>query len=740
MVDHEIEQDPNVPLLRFGQKPVEIRHGAELRIDALIIGNVVAEIDLGRREKRRDPDTVHAEFFQIIEVPGDAIEVADAVPVGVAEAPGIDLVQHRVAPPVRRCRGLLGEARCGDDRENARGAEKGTHRRFQIYTARPAALALLSWRWMIYAERLARRAEALQSFEVLKNRIGYLRLLTMAGVVAAIWWAVQGAVNGWWIAAPVLVFIALLTWQSRVERRAELVRRAIRFYEAGIARMEGRWQGIGEAGERFVDPHHPYSADLDLFGKGSLFHLLSTARTTGGAARLASWLKGSAPVEELRERHAAIVELRPLIDLREELAVLGDEYRVGVDPEELARWAGTPAHPFSAALRVSAFLLAVCAAGVLLWWFSTSFIGIAARRAVIALIVVEGSVLLQIRQRLKGIVSGIGEPARDLQLLSQMLGTLEKQSFASPRLKALGAALKVQGMPASKRIAKLRRLMELLDSRDNFLVRILDGPFLYTLQVAMAIEGWHAANGRYIAGWLDAVAEIEALSSLANYSFEHPEDPFPAFEEGAVFDGEGLGHPLLPDAGCVRNSVALRSPLRLYVVSGSNMSGKSTLLRAVGINAVLALAGAPVRARRLAISRVSVGASIRTMDSLEEGHSRFMAEILRLKQILELPEPALFLLDELLGGTNSHDRAIGAEGLVRSLLAKGAIGLATTHDLSLSRVADDLAPNALNVHFEDRLERTDKGVGRLVFDYRMRDGVVTRSNALDLMRAVGLDV
>jgi DNA mismatch repair ATPase MutS len=165
------------------------------------------------------------------------------------------------------------------------------------------------------------------------------------------------------------------------------------------------------------------------------------------------------------------------------------------------------------------------------------------------------------------------------------------------------------------------------------------------------------------------------------------------------------------------------------------MSGKSTLLRAIGVNTVLALAGAPVRAKRLTLSRLSLGASIRTMDSLEEGHSRFMAEILRLKQVLELPQPALFLLDELLHGTNSHDRALGSEGLIRALLARGAIGLVTTHDLALSRIAHELAPAAANVHFEDRLEE-----GRLVFDYRLRPGVVERSNALDLMRAVGLDV
>jgi DNA mismatch repair ATPase MutS len=252
----------------------------------------------------------------------------------------------------------------------------------------------------------------------------------------------------------------------------------------------------------------------------------------------------------------------------------------------------------------------------------------------------------------------------------------------------------------------------------------------------MAVEMWRAENGALIPEWLDAVAEIEALSSLANYAYEHPADVFPEFAAGEpAFDGEAIGHPLLPAERCVPNSVRLASPVRLLVVSGSNMSGKSTLLRAVGVNAVLALAGGPVRACRLTLSRLSVGASILTTDSLQEGQSRFMAEILRLKQILELPPPALFLLDELLHGTNSHDRAIGAEGIVRGLLRRGAMGITTTHDLSLATVADQLAPAAINVHFEDRLEN-----GRLVFDYRMRAGVVTRSNALDLMRAAGLDV
>ena len=244
---------------------------------------------------------------------------------------------------------------------------------------------------------------------------------------------------------------------------------------------------------------------------------------------------------------------------------------------------------------------------------------------------------------------------------------------------------------------------------------------MWTAQVAMAIEAWRAENGgaRLPAGWMP--------SARSKRSPRSPTTPgsVPAIHcrsspQGAVFDAEDLGHPLLPEDRCVRNSVALVAPRQLLVVSGSNMSGKSTLLRAAGINAVLALAGAPVRAKRLTISQLSLGASIRTMDSLEEGHSRFMAEILRLKQILELPPPAFFLLDELLHGTNSHDRAIGAEGLIRALLEAGRYRAGhCARPLAGRAWPTNWRRRAENVHFEDRLEN-----GGLVFDYRMRPGVV----------------
>lgn len=588
-----------------------------------------------------------------------------------------------------------------------------------------------------YDESLAERKQSLDTLLRQRDRIGYLRLLVALSAAVVIWYAFHG-LSLYWLAPPVSVFVALVWWQSRIERAAACVGRSVRFYEQGIARLENRWQGAGESGERFDDPHHPYASDLDLFGRASLFELLSTARTRGGEARLASWLKTGSAVPDLRTRHEAVEELRPRLDMREQLAVVGDDFRTGVNPDQLVAWASEPAHPFPLWRRIVALALSLAGLIILLWWLGTDLNDPSARLSLIAIALVEGAFGYGLRARAFRIVSAVEAPAHDLDLLAGVLAIIEKQSFDSARLASLHGTINSGTQSASHQIARLQRLMELLESRENPLVHALGPLVLWTTQIAMAIEQWRAENGPRVGAWLDAVSEIEALSSLANYAWEHPGDPFPEFVEGkcpGFFEGEELGHPLLSPERCVTNSVSLVQPLRLLIVSGSNMSGKSTLLRTVGVNTVLALAGGPVRAKRLRISDLSLGASIRTVDSLEEGHSRFMAEILRLKQVLELPPPALFLLDELLHGTNSHDRALGSEGLIRALLDRNAIGLVTTHDLALARVAKDLAPAAANVHFEDRLEN-----GRLVFDYRVRPGVVERSNALDLMRAVGLDV
>jgi DNA mismatch repair ATPase MutS len=315
-----------------------------------------------------------------------------------------------------------------------------------------------------------------------------------------------------------------------------------------------------------------------------------------------------------------------------------------------------------------------------------------------------------------------------LALLSDLLLVAERASFTTEELRKLQQKL-IGAVKPSAQIRRLNVFADMLDSRENLFVRIFGPPLLWTTHVTFAIEDWRRRYGHITRSWIEAISEIEALNSLATYSYEHPDDPFPELTEGeGEFCGVNLGHPLLP--GCVRNSVSLDSHHALLIVSGSNMSGKSTFLRTIGINTVLALAGAPVRAQSLRLSHLSLATSLHIADSLQEGASHFSAEIARIRQIVEIAReqpPALFLIDEILQGTNSEDRRIGAEAILKRLLAMGAIGAITTHDLALTNI-----PGA-NAHFRDQIRD-----GRMSFDYILKPGVVEGSNALELMRLYGL--
>ena len=537
-----------------------------------------------------------------------------------------------------------------------------------------------------------------------------------------------------WLALPVMVFVSIAAYHSRILRARELAERAAAFYERGLARVEDRWAGSGETGDRFNDPHHVYAADLDLFGKGSLFQLLSNARTRMGEDTLAKWLLSPGTSEQIRERHAAVRELRDQLDLREDLAVLGEDVGVGVHPEELVKWAESLNQMKPLWIRWLAPWLAVLAVAAAVVW---AVWGMAA--PFVLIVVIEAVLTYRLKKPLEAVLHGTEHAFRDLDLLSGVLARLEAHPFLAPRLQALQGELLSSGAPSSQAIARLRTLVDRINSRHNIFVRIIDAPLMYSVQVAFAAERWRQAHGRSLRLWVDAIGQIEALLSLATYSFEHPGDPFPEFTDGAVaFDAEELGHPLVSATTCVRNNVGIGGKTRVLLVSGSNMSGKSTLLRAVGLNVVLAMAGAPVRARRLQLTPLQVGASIRINDSLQEGSSRFYTEITRLRQIFDLAgadPPLMFLLDELLQGTNSKDRRIGAEGIVRALVSRGAIGLVSTHDLALTDIGGPVEGHLHNVHFQDELEN-----GRMTFDYKLREGIVTKSNGLELMRSIGLEV
>jgi hypothetical protein len=580
-----------------------------------------------------------------------------------------------------------------------------------------------------YERRLTARREAAARHAKAFETIGNWRLFVVVAGAAMTW------LNFWLLPLPVAVFIGLIVYHERVVRSLDCEKRAIAFYERGIARLDDRWAGSGETGDRFRDPAHPYADDLDLFGNGSLFQLLNAARTGAGEAMLANWLMAPADDLTAMQRQGAIDDLRPRLDLREDLALLGEDIRAEVHPDALAEWGAAEPVPLPPGVRIIALLFALTTIILVTGYF----LQIWPYQPVILFLLIQSGFAIWLRPRVNHILGAVNAPARDLRLLGELLGRLEREPFTAPRLLELRAELETEGVPPSQQIRHLQKLIERNDASRNQGFALFARLVLWSTQCAIAIERWRRQSGPKIGRWLGAVAEIEALSSLAGYAAEHPGDPFPEFSADApLFHGEGIAHPLLPVHTGVRNDLRLDSDMRLLLVSGSNMSGKSTMLRAVGLNTVLAWAGAPVRAHRLRISPLVIGASIRVQDSLQDGKSRFYAEITRLRQIVDLgtgDKPLLFLLDELLSGTNSHDRRIGAEAIVASLVRRRNIGLVTTHDLALSHIAETLAPHAMNVHFEDHLED-----GQIAFDYKMRPGVVRKSNALELMRSVGLDV
>jgi MutS domain V len=567
--------------------------------------------------------------------------------------------------------------------------------------------------------------------------LGNWRLGLGVGSAALAWLAFGPEwFSAWWLLAPAAVFIGLVIWHERVMRGRAFSERALRYYDFCLARLDDHWMGAGNAGERFRDGAHVYSEDLDVFGKGSLFELLCTARTAAGEDTLAAWLKQPATRAEALARQAAVREFREKLALREEVALLGEDANAGLHADSLAQWGARPPVPFAPFLRPLALVLAVCGTGLFLaflahWLPLWPFLLTAALDFLFA---------VGIRKQVAAVLGAVDLPGRDLSILALLIARLEEEPFTSPALLQLQAEFKVNGMPAARRIGRLKRWIELLDSSDHLLIRAIRPILLWREQVAMGIEAWRHETGARIGRWVSAVGRFEAISALASLAFERPEWNFPDLAENAaaVFEGQGLQHPLIAPGRCVANDVSLKAGIRLLIVSGSNMSGKSTLLRAIGLNTILAWAGAPAAAKQLRVSALQTGASIRVTDSLQDNRSRFFAEIMRLRQIVELTRggrPVLFLLDELLSGTNSSDRRIGAAAVVRALLRGDSIGLLTTHDLALAEIEQDVGSLAVNVHFQDHME-----AGQIIFDYQLRPGVVTHSNALELMRAIGLEI
>ena len=596
-----------------------------------------------------------------------------------------------------------------------------------------------------YTDRQQARERTAAGLEAVHIRLGYLRLLLAVIAIGIAWFAfathaghATRALYGLWLLLPLVLFLAVAVYHAAVLRRQAMALRAAQLYQQGLARIEDRWAGTNPREQRADISHSLYSADLDLFGNASLFELLCTTRTRMGEDVLAAWLLAPASIAEIRQRQAAVQELRDRLDLREAIATLGkDSKQIALHPRPLLQWAETESRPAARWLRIIAALLAICASAAEVFWFSTGTL-----YPLAAIVLVEWCLYFPLRKSVRQAIGGTEQALKDMQLVAALLTRIEAESFESPRLRELQQQLISGQMPSSQALAALAKLVQGIESLHNPFMRLFDLPLMFSVQLSFSVRSWRSTHGGSVRRWLQALGEIEALLAMATYHYEHPADQFPEFVEAtACFRAEALGHPLIPAATCVRNNIRIGEETKLLLISGSNMSGKSTLMRSIGINIVLAMCGAPVRAERLQLTPCHVAASILVSDSLHEGSSRFYAEITRLRAICGLAEehpPVLFLLDELLQGTNSKDRLIGARGIAHALIASGAIGVITTHDLSLTQLEqpDEAAGLGLrNMHLEDRIEE-----GKMKFDYTLRDGVVTRSNGIELMRLVGLKV
>jgi hypothetical protein len=587
-----------------------------------------------------------------------------------------------------------------------------------------------------YHRRLDREARRLARLRGVHRAVVWGRIVELFLTLCLLYvvFAERALRPAWaWIAVALFAgSTVVIAWlEDRIAQREAIVR----YYQQGLARIEERWQDGSPRGDRFADEKHPYADDLDLFGRGGLYGLLCVARTAVGEETLARWLGVPAAGGEVRARQVAVTELIGRVDLREQLWQAGGAVEDEGGQGALLAWIEGPRS--RAALRQRLAVLALAAAGPPALWLLASGRVLPA----LGIFIVQALVSGRYRTLVARLSDTGARRARELRTVAGMVALLERERFAAPLLTTLVGELTDGGVSSRRRLRGLVRLVNLLDLRRSALMALVTAPLLLGTQAALAIEAWRERHQAVLARWVRAVGTLEALASLATYAYEHPADVFPEILEEAGpprLSAEEMAHPLLPRATRQANDLTLGDGARMVIVTGSNMSGKTTFLRTTGINAVLALAGAPVCARRMALTPLQVGASLLTRESLQEGVSRFYGEIRRLRTIVEMAERSprtLFLIDEMLHGTNSQDRHRGGEAVLRQLAQAGCIGLITTHDLSLARLAEQPALAAANFHFQDRIEGD-----RLIFDYRMRPGITSRSNALDLMRLVGLRV
>lgn len=592
-----------------------------------------------------------------------------------------------------------------------------------------------------YQQRLQNFEQEAARWHEKYNNVSWIRIVVFVAGVAGTFILYQAFISTIIVIIYALLCLAIFLYYMRKHNQIAYTRDQFRYLttinQEEINRLQGKHYPQ-EAGQAHADTMHAYMTDLDIFGRSSLFTLLNRTTTWGGNGMLAQWLKQKATQEQIHQRQQAVKEISTHLDWQQQFQASGMHSKtVSAELDMLLQWINTQSRikPQKWLVALIYIMPVLTITAIILAIFTEVTYQLPA-----LFVLINWAILGFTFKDVKDASEQTSKSAHVLHIYGDLLKIIENNTFTSSAMQKLKEQLKYPHSTASAKIKQLSSLLYSLEARQNvYFYIVVSSTTLWDLYFLLRLETWKEQVTADIQKWLDTVSEAEVLNSLAGYYYANPDYVMPVIStDNLQLEAQNIAHPLIVKGTAVSNSVTLQGKGKTIVVTGSNMSGKSTFLRTVGINAVLAMAGAPVRAGYFAISLCQVFTSMRTQDSLEESTSSFYAELKRLKQLIDsLPagKPILYLLDEILKGTNSHDRHLGAQALIRQLHKHNASGFISTHDLALGEMAEELPDAVFNYSFNSEIV-DDK----LYFDYKLRQGVCKSFNASKLMQQIGIEM
>lgn len=590
-----------------------------------------------------------------------------------------------------------------------------------------------------YNSRIAGLQNDLKLLVKKRSMYAWLRLAAMAGIAACCYFLLPFGILFCIIPGILLLLLFIRLIYADLSNRSliEHTKYLIEINEDELKILSHNYFHLAE-GAAFIPKEHFYANDLDIFGHASLYQYINRTGSEMGSTRLADWLLNPATSETISARQDAIKELIKQPEWGQQLQAYGKSKQIKLETKKrLQNWFEEDNrfinNKYWLLIRylVPAVILTVLILNI------TEVLNNYARNYCL---LASALLAFYISKKVTPLHQQVSKMTDELEVLSDSIQLIEQRHFTSPFLQDLQKGFMQQNVKASAQIVKLKKILERLDLRFNFIVFIpLDILLQWDLQQVIALEKWKQVNQKKVMQWFEALGEFEAINSVATLSFNHPEWSFPVFKADHFFiEGKEIGHPLIQADKCVTNPLSIDHTGQLMLVTGSNMAGKSTYLRSIGVNTVLAMAGGPVCAKYFCLSPVQIISSMRIADNLEENTSTFYAELKKLKTIIEKVnsnEKVFILLDEILRGTNSLDRHTGSAALIRQLIKHNAACIIATHDVELAKMKEEYPENILNYHFDVQVSNEE-----LYFDYQLKEGICTSLNASILMKKIGIEL